>query len=390
MPKKVVTRTAVFERSDRPGTWTYDRGPIGGGKKEFFKSKDEATIAMVEAVNNFNNGIIVAPVKPTSVQSAADKFFAEQKGRADSKQISKAHKDEIVRGVKFCLSIRIDGVALAKHNIFDLMQTATRGPVGLAIISGIEAEQKSKATAEKRVKAVKMLFNYAVTQGWGQVNPLDKMSLIVEDDLTDDRAPRIQPEIIQDLIKFGFGHNSGESLLVKAMVLTAIASGMRQGELRALPWCNVDFDECTIKIDRAIKHQCKGVGKTKTKRGNRTVPIPAEVIAVLRQLKVSSKYSAADDFVFANNAGGFQTKKTFPKIMDRICDRAGVPLMLWGDFRHFFASVQISSLGEDFAEVAALMGHANSAFTYRQYGHYVKNAEKQKQVTSATAAAMGI
>ena len=44
MSKKVVTKTAVFERSDRPGRWTYDRGPIGGGKKEFFKSKDEKDI----------------------------------------------------------------------------------------------------------------------------------------------------------------------------------------------------------------------------------------------------------------------------------------------------------------------------------------------------------
>jgi integrase len=94
--------------------------------------------------------------------------------------------------------------------------------------------------------------------------------------------------------------------------------------------------------------------------------------------------------VFANNAGSVQLKKVFPKILKRVCDRAGVPVMLWGDFRHFFASVQISSLGEDWGEVAALMGHANSAFTYRQYGHYVRNVEKQKQVTSATAAAMGI
>ena len=385
MSKKVVESLKVYERKDRPGVWTYDARPIGG-KKPSFKSKPEAQKAMVEAVNNFNNGTIVAPVKPTSVRSAADKFINEQDGRATAKKISKAHRDEIKRGVEFCLGIRIDGFVLAKHNISDLMQTATRGPVGLAIISGIEAEQKSKATAEKRVKAVKMLFNYAVTQGWGQVNPLDKMSLSLDADFTDDRAPRIQPEIIQSVV----ASLDDESLLVKAMALTAIASGIRQGELRALPWSNVNFEDCTIKIDRAIKHQCKGVGKTKTKRGNRTVPIPAEVIAVLRQLKVSSKHSAADDFVFANNAGSFQTKKTFPKIMDRVCDRAGVPVMLWGDFRHFFASVQISSLGEDWGEVAALMGHANSAFTYRQYGHYVKNAEKQKQVTSATAAAMGI
>lgn len=386
MSKKVES-CRVYERIGRPGVWTIDMRKIGRGPTVgSYPNKPDAIDAMVEAVNNFNKGTIVTPVKPTSVRSAADKFINEQEGRAAAKKISKAHKDEIKRGVEFCLGIRINGFALAKHNISDLMQIATRGPVGRAIISGIEAEQKSKATAEKRVKAVKMLFNYAVTQGWGQVNPLDKMSLSLDADFTDDRAPRIQPEVIQSVV----ANLDDESLLVKAMALTAIASGIRQGELRALPWRNVNFEDCTIKVDRAVKHQCKGIGETKTKRGNRTVPIPAEVIAVLRQLKVSSKYSAADDFVFANNAGNFQTKKTYPKIMDRICHRAGVPLMLWGDFRHFFASVQISSLGEDWGEVAALMGHANSAFTYREYGHYVKNAEKQKQVTSATAAAMGI
>jgi len=386
MSKKVVTRTAVFERSDRPGRWTYDRGPIGGGKKEFFKSKDEATIAMVEAVNNFNNGLIVAPIKITTAQAGFDVFIVGQEHRKDDSDISETYFDDLKRSVEFCLTIKLDGKTIAKHDINALMQQQNRDEVGRALMNGIKAEGKSKATAEKRVKFLKMFLNFAVTKGWGMVNPLDKLSLGMSSEVSD-RAPRIQPEIVQSVV----AALDGESLLHKAMVLTAISTGMRQGELRALPWSNVNFEDCRIKIDRAVKHgNVAKIGDTKTKRGRRGVPVPEAVISVLRELRVASKFSTDSDWVFANNAGSVQLKKVFPQILKRVCDRAGVPVMLWGDFRHFFASVQISSLGEDWGEVAALMGHANSAFTYRQYGHYVRNVEKQKQVTSATAAAMGI
>lgn len=385
MSKKVVTKTAVFERSDRPGTWTYDRAPIGGGKKEFFKSKDAATIAMVEAVNNFNNGLIVVDVSSPVVTECADRFLADQKESFMDGDISLGHFDEIKRSIKFCLAIKIDGKPMAKHKIDVLMQMKIRAEVGRALMRGIKAEGKSKATCEKRVKFLKMMFNYSITKGWGSVNPLDKMSLGMSSDISD-RAPRIQPENIQRLIAIGL---EGETLLTKSMVLTAIASGIRQGELRALMWSNVDLESATVKVEQAVKHgNTSQIKEPKTKRGFRTIPIPVEVVALLRELKMASQFSADDDFVFANLNGNVQLKKKFPNIMKWICNRADVPLMLWGDFRHFFASVQISELGEDWGEVAQLMGHANTAFTYRQYGHYVKNKEKQAQVSAATSKAM--
>lgn len=386
MSKKVES-CRVYERIGRPGVWTIDMRKLGRGPTVgSYPSKPDAISAMVEAVNNFNKGIIVTPIEVALTWDAAKKFMAGQEDRKDDGDISQSHYDEIVRSVQYCLGIRIDGRVVGKHYINALMQQQNRDEVGRALIKGIKAEGKSKATAEKRIKCLKMLFNYAVTKGWGMVNPLDKLSLGMSSEVSD-RAPRIQPENIQAIV----ATLDDESLLTKAMVLTAIASGMRQGELRSLPWANVNFEDCTVKIDSAVKHGNQPtVGDTKTKRGRRIVPVPAEVIAILRQLKVSSKHSANNDFVFANEVGNVQIKRKFAEIMARICKRSGVPLMLWGDFRHFFASVQISSLGEDWGEVAALMGHANSAFTYRQYGHYVKNVEKQKQVSSATAAAMGI
>ena len=390
MSKKVVKSVVVYERTDRPGVWTFNAVPIGGKSKGgSYKSKAEATKAMVDAVNNFNKGLIVTPVAVTSCETAAAEFLAEQEERAADGEISNSHMAEIRRSIKFCMKIKIDASPVAKHNIDALMQQQNRAKVGRALMKGIKAEKRSKATAEKRVKFLKMLLNYAVTKGWGGVNPLDKLSLGLSSEISD-RAPRIQPENVQKIVKYLFTEGlDSETLLVRAMLMTAIASGIRQGELRALPWRNVDFDDMCIRVDQAVKHgNVAKVKDPKTKRGFRTVPVPAEVIATLRELKLASKFSGADDYVFANNAGSVPLKKVFPKIMQRVCGQANIPLMMWSDFRHFFASVQISALGEDWGEVAGLMGHSNPSFTYRQYSHYVKNERKQDAARSAASEAM--
>ena len=62
--------------------------------------------------------------------------------------------------------------------------------------------------------------------------------------------------------------------------------------------------------------------------------------------------------------------------------------MLWGDMRRFFASTQLSKLGEDWPEVSWQMGHEDEAFTMRQYGHYVKNADKKAKVKNNMAEAI--
>ena len=381
---KVIEKVAVYERTDRPGVWTYN-AKVLGGKKRSFKSREEATKSMTEAVANFNNGLIVTTVKVTSGAEAAAKFIDQQTGRAEDGKISASHLAEVKRAIAFGLKIKIDGFPLAKHDIAPVMNQYNRDEVGRALMKGIEGEGKSKATAEKRLKFIKMFLNYAVTKGWGSVNPLDKLSLGLSSEISD-RAPRIQPENVQKILKNGL---EDESLLDRAMVITALATGMRQGELRALPWGNVDFEDDCIRVSQAVKHgNTAKIADPKTKRGFRTIPVPVEVIAVLKELKVASQWSSDDHFVFASGRGTVRLKKIFPQIMSRICDRAGVPLMRWGDFRHFYASVLISGLGEDWAEVAALMGHSNASFTYRQYSHFVKSKVKQDATRAVAASAM--
>jgi integrase len=163
---------------------------------------------------------------------------------------------------------------------------------------------------------------------------------------------------------------------------------MRQGELRALSWSSIDFDNQIIKVQAAVKHGTSNIGAPKTKRGRRSIPVDAKTIKALKVLKLQSKYSKDNDLVFPSSNGTPKLQKVLDKLLTRVCKRAGVDKILWGDMRHFYASVQLSSLGEDWSTVAALMGHSTPNFTYKQYGHYVSNDEKQDKSRTAAASAI--
>ena len=332
----------------------------------------------------FLTGQIAAPVSITKCRDAAAAFLQAQMRRVEDGEISDPHYHDLRRGMDFSLAIKVDGKPFAKLDLSKAITKANKDDLAAAFKREIKAQSASKSTAEKRIKVLKAFFNYCQAKGWTDLNPLDKVSFGLSTEIAD-RAPKIQPETVQKLVTNGV---AGESLASRAMILTALSSGMRQGELRALTWGCVDFAAGTVRVQQAVKNESSAIGEPKTKRGFRTIPVPSETIQVLREVKLQSRYKSDDDLVFATGAGLPKQKKTLRELIERASQRAGIERMVWGDMRHFFASVQLSALGEDWAEVAALMGHSNPSFTYRQYGHYSKNEAKQEKARSAAASAI--
>ncbi len=290
---------------------------------------------------------------------------------------------ETERNLAFGLAIKIDNKPIAKHDLGKLITRETFERVRLAILKAVRDEGKSASTQQHRVKALKHFFNYCWGKGWITRNPMDKIRLTRFGECSD-RAPRIQAETIQRLVRDGL---VGETLVSRAMVAVALATGMRQGELRGLQWQDINFDAEEVRIDRAVKKDGK-IGPPKTKAGFRTIDIEPNALQLVREWKMQSPHSLPTDFVFATAAGLPKAYKTLRALMDRICKRAGVQRTLWGDMRHFFASTQLSKLGEDWPEVSRQMGHEDEAFTMRQYGHYVKNADKKAKVKNNMAEAI--
>lgn len=96
----------------------------------------------------------------------------------------------------------------------------------------------------------------------------------------------------------------------------AVVTGMRPGEIGGLRWDDIDFEHCTVSVQRSLAWKTKSVDgwilvPTKTERGRREISIPkslADALAGLkrRQEDVMSKTGGSyqnDGFVFANKWG---------------------------------------------------------------------------------------
>lgn len=349
-----------------------------------FQTEAEARKAADELLAKFTLGMVAKKVEAVTAAVASSHFMELQEQRVINGQISKSYKAETATNINLVLQYKIDGKKFKDHDLAKLVQPTNQEEILLCFEKCIKDTTSSKATAEKRLKYTKAFLNYCTNKRWITYNPLDKFSFGSSSEISK-RAPRIQPNIIQAVIKDGL---PAASLNEKAMVIISIASGMRQSELRALKWYDINFAESEINISRAVKHGTLIIADTKTKRGVRSIPIDDVSIKVIKEWKMQSKFSQGTDLVFPNGIGTVMLTKYFAPLCKKICDAAGVDVLTWGDFRHTFASNQLSGLGEDWAEVARLMGHATPSFTYTQYGHYVKNDVKNDKARNASSAAM--
>jgi integrase len=68
------------------------------------------------------------------------------------------------------------------------------------------------------------------------------------------------------------------------IVVLALATGMRRGELLALRWGDIDLDKATLKVERSLEESDRGLRfkPPKTKHGRRAIPLPPTAVEQLR------------------------------------------------------------------------------------------------------------
>jgi integrase len=135
----------------------------------------------------------------------------------------------------------------------------------------------------------------------------------------------------------------------KALVLVALHTGMRRGELLRLTWEDVDFDQGFIHI-------------TQTKNGERrTLPINETVWSPLTTLRVRQDIP----WVFHDEEG--RQYGYIRNIFLWACKRAKIRDFRFHDLRHTFASRLVMN-GYPLATVSQLLGHKSIYMTMR-YAH---------------------
>lgn len=173
---------------------------------------------------------------------------------------------------------------------------------------------------------------------------------------------------------------ASENLMARAMVELIIYTGLRASEVRGLAWRSVDLRNGKVRVES--RADARGVhGAPKSEAGMRVVPIPAVLVATLRQWKLACPHHA-DDLVFPSHKGRVLSHGVMGKnYLKPILLAAGVTRPGEDEyeneatakytahvFRHAAASLWIDQ-GLNPKRVQTLVGHSSIQVTFDTYGH---------------------
>ena len=142
--------------------------------------------------------------------------------------------------------------------------------------------------------------------------------------------------------------------LMASIIRLAISTAMRQGEILALEWPDVDFDSGTLRIRNSKTDSARRDGV----RG-RTIPLVGRAVAVLKALAGEKK--PAGGLVFPLDANSFKMR------FRRLCEKAGITGLTFHDLRHEGTS-RLFEAGLAMMEVASITGHQTLSMLQR-YTH---------------------
>lgn len=366
---------SIYKRPD--GTWAgqISLGVNGNGKRKrrdvYGKTKADVATKLDELRSQSRTGGLPDATSLT-VEQLLDRWLAvvQTKNAMRTFEERESH-------VRVHLKPRIGGTRLNKLHalhIEGLYAEMMRDEIGPSAI-------RSAATT------LSIALNYAV-----------KMRLIGSNPAVAVAKPRVQARemlCLDEVQARRLLAACGDST-ASVLVVLALSSGCRQGELLALDWRDIDLAAGTVTIRKSLAWGKDGpvIKEPKTKASLRTVNLPPATVAKLAlhratQLKVG-RISAP---VFCTRTSGNVERKNVLRALRSIIKRANlgvdpaeqIPAKLrFHDLRHSMASLLLSR-GRSLKAVSQRLGHANPAMTLRVYAHCmptddVKLAEELTQI----------
>ncbi len=363
MRKRANGEGSVYRRKS-DGRWVGSLSLPDGTRKVFYGKKQSEVIAKLdEAANDLRRGML-AVGSNTTLQEYLENW------------LENVHKPTIR------LSTYLNYRKLLKNYLVPGLGKVKIHRLTPQQVQGFYSQKMSQGLAPKTVNNIHGVLHKALDNAvkW---NILPRN---VCDAVTPPRIPRKEKNVLtkqqaHTLLEEVKAHR------LEALLTLAITTGMREGELLALHWQDMNFEDCSLQVKRAVSY-LKGYGyiesEPKTAKGRRMIKLPVFVVAILRRHKTQQEEHRREvgrawiekDLMFTNAQGYFYSASTLRKVFRRFLVSIGLPHMRFHDLRHSAATILLA-MNVHPKVVQEILGHSQIAMTLDVYSHALPSMQEE-------------
>lgn len=169
-----------------------------------------------------------------------------------------------------------------------------------------------------------------------------------------------------------------------ALFVLAVSTGMRQGELLALRWGDVDLDKGELVVEQTVQYiEGKWVYGTPKSGKSRSIKLPDGAVTALkehrrRQLEARVKIKEWEnpELVFTGPTGSVIRRPVLQRDFERLLDNLGLPKITFHELRHSAATLLLEG-GGNIKATQKLLGHSSIRITLDCYSHVTEKLEEE-------------
>ena len=273
------------------------------------------------------------------------------------------------------------GDAVRGKSVYIATATAIAKALGKKAEEVFELTEDSRELANKTVieyhRLIRMILGVAEKEMLVPYNAAAKAS----PPRSEKKEPNyFQPEMVAQILLA----LESEPIKWQAITHLFIVTGGRRGEVAAIKWEKLSFENNTVRIDRNLQYIVeRGIYEDSTKnRSIRELDLPQETMDLLRQHRAEQlRLQLANGdrwqqtgYVFTQENGLPMNPSSITGWMNDFANRHGLQHINPHAFRHTVASVLLAN-GLDLVTVARQLGHLDVATTGKVYSHIIEEAK---------------
>jgi len=164
--------------------------------------------------------------------------------------------------------------------------------------------------------------------------------------------------------------------------------GLRISEILGLQWQDIDWEAGTLRVCRSAVDG--HVGETKTEASQDSIPLSAEMLALLQGWQSEAPLNA-EGWLFANPISGkpYHAGILLRRHLHPVAKTLKMPRFGWHTFRHTFRS-WLDAVGTPVGVQQRMMRHADISTTMNFYGGALLESKREAQNKLLRFAGVGL